>query len=93
MVRIVAADDCSNINADPQSFTVHADQTLFVDWQNASPSFPVDVWMSYNGGFTDLQPGSTWNEPIEHCTNINPHLEYADITTACSSFRVNITCE
>ena len=39
---------------------------------------PVDVWMSYNGGFTDLAAGSRWAEPIPHCGRVNPYTAWAD---------------
>ena len=54
--------------------------------------YPVDVWMMYGGGYTDLAPGGTWNETYEHCFGPSPSEGYADISTACSNFRLKIHC-
>lgn len=55
-------------------------------------AYAIDVWMSYGGGYTDLPTGATWDEPIGHCGTPSAHTEYADISTACSSFRFLINC-
>jgi hypothetical protein len=49
--------------------------------------------MSYGGGFLDLPTGATWDEPIGHCATPLVHDEWADISTACSSFRFLIHCQ
>jgi hypothetical protein len=67
-------------------------ETLYIDWHNHSRDYPVDVWMSYGGGYTDLAVGATWDEPIGHCRTPFVGDEYADISTACSSFRFLIHC-
>jgi hypothetical protein len=61
-------------------------------WRNRSRSYPVDVWMSYGGGFTDLAPGATWDEPIGHCLGPAARTEHADISTACAEHRFEIHC-
>lgn len=76
----------------PTEITIPADQTAYFCWRNRSRDYPVDVWLSYGGGYTDLAPGATWNEPPGHCLGPLVHDEYADISTACSSFRFLIHC-
>lgn len=77
----------------PTEITVPSGQSVLIDWYNRSVDYPVDVWLSYGGGYLDLAPGTTWDEPISHCTGPNPHNEYADISTACSSFRFYFRCQ
>jgi hypothetical protein len=62
-------------------------------WHNHSVDYPVDVWMSYGGGFLDLGTGATWNEPIDHCLGPNAHDEWADISAGgCAEYRFLIHC-
>ena len=90
-VHIFVSNTCV-MSVDPKEITVPAGSTVRIDWHNHSADYPVTVWMSYGGGYTDLPTGSTWDEPIEHCANINPYTAYADISTACSRFRFFIRC-
>jgi hypothetical protein len=46
----------------PRDITIPADQTAYFCWRNTGRDYPVDVWLSYGGGYTDLAPGATWNE-------------------------------
>lgn len=91
-IHIQVSNTCA-MTVTPTSITVPPNQTAYFDWHNHSTSYPVDVWMSYGGGFLDLPIGATWDEPIGHCSTPLVHDEYADISTACSSFRFIIHCQ
>ncbi|HVV86714.1 MAG TPA: hypothetical protein VHE35_26835, partial [Kofleriaceae bacterium] len=90
-VHIQVSNTCA-MTVTPPSIDVPADQTAYFDWHNHSVDYAVDVWMSYGGGYLDLATGATWHEPIGHCATPLAHDEYADISTACSSFRFLIHC-
>lgn len=92
-VHIYVANDCSMM-VDPPELTVPRGQTVRFSWHNHSQSYPVDVWQSYIGGFTDLAPGMTWNEQFEWCFNVNPYTGYSDISTnaSCPDHRFFIRC-
>ena len=89
---IIDVDNFCNMAVTPQEVVVPAGQTIYVDWYNRSRDYPVDVWLSYGGGYLDLETGNTWDEPISHCSGPNPHNEYADVSTACSNFRFYFRC-
>ena len=91
-IHIMVANNCA-MTVNPTSITVPPNQTAYFQWHNHSVDYPVDVWMSYGGGFLDLPTGQTWNEPIGHCATPLVHDEYGDISTACSSFRFVIHCQ
>jgi len=91
-VHIEVSNTCV-MRVTPTELRVPRGQTAYLDWHNHSRDYPVDVWMSYGGGFTDLPTGATWDEPIGHCGTMFPHTEYADISTACSEHRFLIHCE
>lgn len=76
----------------PLEYTVPAGQRLKLSYHNHSMDYPVTVWMMYGGGYTDLAPGGTWNETYEHCFGPVPSEGYADISTACSMYRLKIHC-
>lgn len=76
----------------PVEYTVPAGQKLKLSYHNHSQDYPITVWMMYGGGYTDLAPGGTWNETYEHCFGPSPSEGYADISTACSMFRLKIHC-
>lgn len=88
----IEVDNFCRMTVTPREITIPADQTAYFDWHNHSRDYPVDVWMSYGGGYTDLATGATWDEPIGHCGTPFVGDEYADISTACSSFRFLIHC-
>lgn len=90
---IIDVDNFCNMAVTPVELVVPRGQTVYVDWYNRSRDYPVDVWLSYGGGYLDLLPGTTWDEPIRHCGTPNPHDEYADISTACSMFRFYFRCQ
>ncbi len=90
-VHIYVSNTC-DMTVTPTEVTIPADQTAYFDWHNHSADYPVTVWMSYGGGYTDLPTGATWDEPIGHCSTPLAHDEWADISTACSSFRFLIHC-
>ncbi len=90
-VDIFVSNTCG-MSVAPTSVSIpHGQQAMFC-WRNRSADYPVDVWLSYGGGYTDLATGATWYEPVRHCLGPNAHDEYADISTACSSFRFLIHC-
>lgn len=76
----------------PMEYTVPAGQKLKLSYHNHSQDYPITVWMMYGGGYTDLAPGGTWNEQYEHCFGPSASEGYADISTACSNFRLKIHC-
>ncbi|HRI64040.1 MAG TPA: hypothetical protein PK156_07370, partial [Polyangium sp.] len=76
----------------PLEYTVPAGQRLKLSYHNHSQDYPITVWMMYGGGYTDLAPGGTWNETYEHCFGPAPSEGYADISTACSMYRLKIHC-
>lgn len=88
----IAVDNFCNMTVTPTEVTIPPDQTAYFAWHNHSADYEVTVWMSYGGGYTDLATGATWNEPIGHCSTPLAHDEWADISTACSSFRFLIHC-
>lgn len=90
-VHIYVSNTCQTM-VDPPSFQVPAGQKLRLDYHNHSADYPVDVWMHYNGGYTDLAPGATWKEQYEHCFGPNPSQGWAKISTACSQVTLPITC-
>ena len=68
--------------------------SLNLTYYNRSRDYAVDVWMSYGGGYKDLMTGASWAERFEHCRlGRRPYAEYADISTACSSWRLMINCK
>ena len=90
-VDIDVANDCT-MSVSPEEITIPAGQTAYFCWRNRSRDYPIEVWLSYGGGYTDLAPGATWNEPIGHCLGPTARTEYADISTACSEHRFLIRC-
>ncbi len=92
-VHIDVSNTCQ-MTVMPMQLEVPAGQYMRIEYHNHSQYYPVDVWGSYIGGYTDLQPGATWDDRYRYCGNINrPYTEYADISTACSNVRLNITCK
>ena len=90
-VHVMVSNTC-DMTVDPQEFSVEPGQKLKLEYHNHSVDYPIDVWMHYNGGYTDLEPGGTWPETYEHCFGPNPSEGYADISTACSMFHLPIHC-
>ncbi|MHB8876549.1 MAG: hypothetical protein ACYC8T_22875 [Myxococcaceae bacterium] len=90
-VHIYVSNSCQ-MTVTPSSFSVPAGETLQLSYKNDSAWYPVDIWKSYGGGYLDLQTGATWNEQYVHCTGPTPSEPYADISTACSSYRLPIHC-
>lgn len=88
----IYVDNFCNMDVVPKVFNVPRGATLKVTWYNRSRDYPVTVWLSYGGGYTDLMTGKSWAEPIEHCRLPRPYNEYADISTACSSYRLMMNC-
>ncbi len=88
----IMVDNTCKMQVTPSSFTVQPGQKLRLDYHNHSVDYPVDVWMHYNGGYTDLQPGATWMEKYEHCFGPAPSEGWAKISTACSEYVLPIHC-
>jgi len=88
----IMVDNTCKMTVMPVEFTVAAGQKLKLSYHNHSADYPVDVWMMYGGGYTDLAPGATWDEKYEHCFGPIASEGYADISTACSKFRLEIHC-
>jgi hypothetical protein len=88
----IYVDNTCNMDVIPKVFNVPRGTTLSITNYNRSHDYPVTVWMSYGGGYTDLATGGVWADPIPHCRLPRPYDEYADISTACSSYRLMIHC-
>ncbi|MDI1450216.1 hypothetical protein [Polyangium sp. 6x1] len=88
----VMVDNTCKMTVDPVEFSVPAGQKLKISYHNHSASYPIDIWMMYGGGYTELAPGGTWNEMYEHCFGPIPSEGYADISTACSEVKLPIHC-
>lgn len=88
----IYVDNFCKMDVIPKVLSVPRGATLKVTWYNRSRDYPVTVWLSYGGGYTDLMTGKAWAEPIEHCRLPRPYSEYADISTACSSYRLMMNC-
>ncbi len=88
----IAVSNTCVMTVTPTEIDIPEGQTAYFCWRNLSRDYPVDVWLSYGGGYTDLAPGTTWNERPGHCLGPLAHDEYADISTACSSQRFLIHC-
>ncbi|MFN3200429.1 MAG: hypothetical protein ACE366_18670 [Bradymonadia bacterium] len=88
----IFVDNFCNMRVVPESFDVPRGQRLSLTYNNHSVDYPVDVWLSYGGGFLDLPTGDAWDDRFEHCGTPRPYQAAADISTACSSFRLIINC-
>lgn len=88
----IYVDNTCKMDVVPKVFNVPRGVTLKLTYYNRSRYYPVEVWMSYGGGYTDLMPGMNWPERFEHCRFPRPYSAYADISTACSSYRLMINC-
>lgn len=91
-IEIFVANDCS-MQVRPPSFDVPRGRTVSFTYLNRSRDYPVDVWLSYGGGFLDLPVGQSWDDRFIHCTGPRrPRQAAADISTACSMHRFVINC-
>ena len=88
----IYVDNTCKMDVVPKSIDVPRGTTLKLTFNNRSRDYEVTVWMSYGGGYTDLATGGAWPDPIDHCRLPRPYNEYADISTACSSYRMMIHC-
>lgn len=91
-IHIHVSNTC-DLTVDPPELSFPRGVRPRFAWHNHSVDYPVDVWMSYGGGFLDLGTGAAWNEPIDHCLGPNAHDEWADISAGgCAEFRFLIHC-
>ena len=88
----IYVDNTCKMDVIPKVFNVPRGTSLKLTYYNRSRYYAVDVWMSYGGGYTDLMTGMNWPERFEHCRYPRPYSEYADISTACSKYRLMINC-
>lgn len=88
----IYVDNFCRMDVVPKSITVPRGQTVKLTYRNRSRDYPVDVWLSYGGGFLDLRTGASWADRFEHCAFPRPYNAYADISTACSRYRLMIYC-
>lgn len=88
----IYVDNFCKMDVVPKVFNVPRGTSLKLTYYNRSRDYPVDVWLSYGGGFRDLATGTSWPDRFEHCRNPRPYSSYADISTACSSYRLIINC-
>jgi hypothetical protein len=88
----IYVDNFCKMDVIPKKFDVPAGTSLKLTYVNHSRDYPVDVWLSYGGGFLDLKTGTSWTDRIEHCRGLRPSKVWADISTACSRYRLMINC-
>ena len=88
----IYVDNFCRMDVIPKKFDVPGGMSLKLTYHNRSRDYPVDVWLSYGGGFLDLRPGMTWADRFEFCRGVRPYSAYADISTACSRYRLMINC-
>ena len=100
-VHIYISNTCK-LSVTPKSVDVPRGQTVSFVYHNHSSDYAADVWLSYGGGFTDLQKGKSWDDQFIHCSNVNrPYSAYADITIKglslrdrhCPGHRMTINCK
>lgn len=91
----IYVDNRCNMDVQPKVVDVPAGvPSITITYYNRSRDYPVDVWLSYGGGFLDLKTGTSWADRFEHCRlGRRPYSAYADITTACSRYRLMINCK
>jgi len=90
----IFVDNFCNMDVRPAEIHVPPGASLQITWYNRSVDYPVDVWLSYGGGFLDLEPGTQWADRFEFCRGgARPYQAYADISTACSEHRFLIWCD
>lgn len=91
-IEIFVANDCT-MQVVPPRVEVARGRTVTLTYLNRSRDYPVDVWLSYGGGFLDLPIGQSWPDRFVHCTGPRrPRQAWADISTACSEHRLVISC-
>jgi hypothetical protein len=79
----VHVDNFCNLWVDPTEIRVPEGQTVSLEYHNHSADYSVDVWGSYAGGFLDLEPGKSWDDPFEHCASGDrPYQAGAEISVA-----------
>ena len=88
----IYVDNFCRMDVIPKKFDVPGGTSLKLTYRNRSRDYPVDVWLSYGGGFLDLKTGMTWADRFEFCRFPRPYMAYADISTACSRYRLMINC-
>ncbi|MEZ4470450.1 MAG: hypothetical protein R3F60_06535 [bacterium] len=90
----IFVDNFCNMRVEPPRFAVAPGRTVSFTYRNRSVDYPVDVWLSYGGGFLDLETGTQWADRFVHCTGARrPYQAAADISTACSEHRFIIDCQ
>jgi hypothetical protein len=90
-VRIFVDNFC-DMTVEPLEITVAAGRTAVLTYHNIGVDYPVDVWLSYIGGYLDLEPGTSWADRFEWCAGDYASEGYADISTACSEYRLPLHC-
>lgn len=88
----IYVDNFCNMRVDPLEVTVPAGRSAQLTYHNRSRDYEVDVWLSYGGGFLELETGSSWADRFEWCAGDSVYTGYADISTACSEHRLLIHC-
>jgi hypothetical protein len=88
----IYVDNFCKMDVIPKKFDVPPGTFLKLTYINHSRDYAVDVWLSYGGGYLDLKTGTSWADRFEFCRYPRPYAAYADISTACSSYRFLIHC-
>ncbi len=100
-VHVYISNTCE-LSVSPAQVEVPPGQTVSFTYHNHSSDYAADVWLSYIGGYTDLQQGATWDDSFEHCASAGrPYDQYADISIAgfdrqdpnCPGHRMDIVCQ
>ncbi|MFO0658025.1 MAG: hypothetical protein U0787_23540 [Polyangia bacterium] len=88
----IYVDNFCKMDVIPKKFDVPPGTFLKLTYINHSRDYAVDVWLSYGGGYLDLKTGTSWADRFEFCRYPRPYAAYADISTACSKYRLMINC-
>ena len=92
-------DNFCQVSVDPPEIWVPVDEIVELTYHNHSVDYQADVWLSYGGGYLELELGDSWEDPFQWCSGPNASLGYADISIAgggnnsCPAYRLNIHCE
>lgn len=89
----IFVDNFCNMRVVPPELHVAPGRFVSITWHNRSVDYPVDVWLSYGGGFLDLEPGTVWADRFDFCHGDRPYRAGADISTACSEWPFVIYCD
>jgi hypothetical protein len=97
----IYVDNFCNLSVQPAVVEVPNPQGVSFTYHNHSVDYAVDVWLSYGGGFLELETGTSWDDQFTHCLWAGrPYDAYADISISglgvndpyCPGHRMLIHC-